>query len=157
MKWLLIITFIFVIMIIALSVSEQYKDKYNFYVNLKLFLEKFKLNLAFKQEKLDNFLNSIKSKKQFRLFIDEYKRYLETNELDLSKIQILEQDEIAELKEIITSVGRLDQKGELEQTECFLKRIEPKLRKANEDMTKLCPMIIKLSLLFAVGLAILLI
>ena len=44
MKWLLIIVLVFVIMIIAYSLSEQYKDKYDFYLNLKNFLNQFKIN-----------------------------------------------------------------------------------------------------------------
>ena len=39
MKWILIIILIFVIMVIARGVSEQYKQKYDFYLNLKSFLQ----------------------------------------------------------------------------------------------------------------------
>ena len=41
MKWFLIIVLIFVIMLIAHSLSEQYKEKYYFYDNLKKFLNNF--------------------------------------------------------------------------------------------------------------------
>jgi len=70
-------------MLIAHSISEQYKDKYDFYNNLKLFLNQFKINISFRQEKINDFLNKTKAKKQFNLFINSYKNYLKTNELDL--------------------------------------------------------------------------
>ena len=42
MKWFLIAVLIAVIMIIAYSISEQYKDKFDFYNNLKSFLNYLK-------------------------------------------------------------------------------------------------------------------
>ena len=46
-KWILIVVLIVVIMLIAYSVSEQIKDKYDFFNNLKQFLNQFKINVAF--------------------------------------------------------------------------------------------------------------
>lgn len=157
MKWILIIVLICVIMLIARSLSEQYSDKYNFYYNLNNFLNQFKINLSFKQTKILEFLNSVESKKQFKLFIDRYKEYIATNKLDLSEIKILEDDEIKELEDIVQSIGKFDANNELNQISGFQASIEMKLKKAEENKQKLCPMIIKLSLLLAIGLAILLI
>jgi len=157
MKWILIGVLIAVVMLIAYSVSEQYKEKYDFYLNLKNFLNQFKLNLAFKQEKIINFLNNIKSKKQFNLFIQEYKNYLNNNELNLSQIKILDADEKQQLSEIITNIGSMDVTNEIQQLETFLLVIEEKLKTAEEQKQKLCPMILKLSLLFAVAVSIILI
>ena len=157
MKWILIIILIIVIMIIAYYLSEQYKDKFDFYNNLKIFLNQFKINLAFKQEKIINFLNNLKHKKQINIFIKEYKNYLTNNKLNLDEIKILDYDEKVELENIVKSIGNHDAKNEIEQIENFLCFISAKLEKAENDKNKLCPMIIKLSLLFAIGLAILLI
>lgn len=157
MKWILVIVLIFAIMLIARAVSEQYKDKYDFYNNLKIFLNQFKVNVSFKQEKIINFLDGLTPKKQFKLFIDEYKKYLNGCELSFQSIKILESDEIKELENIVKSLGSLDVQNELGQLESFLIRIEDKLKKAEEEKNKLCPMILKLSLLFAIGLAIILI
>jgi len=110
MKWILILILIVVIMLIAKSLSEQYLDRFNFYYNLNQFLTKFKLNLAFRQTKVLDFLDSTNSKKQFRIFIESYKEYLKTNKLDLSKIKILEDSERQELEDIIVNIGRLDSK-----------------------------------------------
>ena len=52
MKWFLIIVLIFVIMLIARAVSEQYKEKFDFYSNLKTFLQQLKINVSFRQEKI---------------------------------------------------------------------------------------------------------
>ena len=157
MKWFLIIVLICVIMLIAYAVSEQYKDKFDFYNNLKLFLQQFKINVSFRQEKINEFLNDIKPKKQFKIFIDEYKSYLKTNEINLSNLKLLDDEEKEELASLVCNLGKFDAKTEINQLENFLAALEFKLTKANEDKNKICPMIIKLSLLFAIGLSILLI
>lgn len=156
-KWILIIVLIVVIMIIAYSVSEQIKDKYDFFNNLKLFLNQFKINVSFRQEKINEFLQKNNSKKQFKLFIEEYSNFLKTGELNLEKIKVLEDDDKDILQDIVKNVGKYDAKNEINQMDSFLATVDVKLVKANEDKNKLCPMIIKLSLLFAIGLAILLI
>ena len=92
MKWFLIAVLIAVIMIIAYSISEQYKDKFDFYNNLKSFLNQFKINLSFKQDKIINFLNNLKPKKQFKLFINSYKNYLNTDKIDLNEIKKVRQE-----------------------------------------------------------------
>ncbi len=157
MKWFLIIVLISAIMLIAYSVSEQYRDKFDFYTNLKLFLQQFKLNVSFRQQKINEFLNTIKPKKQFKLFVEDYKTYLKTNQLNLTNIKILEPDEREELSRLVTSLGNHDAKNEVHQLDGFLATLELNLTKATDDKNKLCPMILKLSLLFAIGLAILLI
>ena len=157
MKWFLVIVLICVIMLIAKSVSEQYKEKFDFYNNLKIFLHQFKLNLSFRQEKIINFLETTKSKKQFNCFINSYKNYLITNKIDFSEIKILDTEEKNQLSNIITKIGKHDVINESSQIELFILEIEEKTNKAKKDKEKLCPMIIKLSLLFAIGLVIILI
>lgn len=157
MKWFLIVVLIFVIMLIAKAFSEHYKERYDFYSNLKSFLQQFKINVSFKQEKIINFLNNVNSKKQFNLFIKEYKNYLKNNTINFKEIKILEIDEKKQLENLIRNLGKFDTKNEIIQLDVFLLDIDEKLKKATEDKNKLCPMILKLSLLFAVGLAILLI
>ncbi len=156
-KWILIIILIVVIMLIAYSVSEQIRDKYDFFNNLKQFLNQFKINVAFRQEKINEFLQKSNSKKQFKVFVDEYSNFLKTGELCLEKIKVLEEDDKQILQDIVKNIGKYDAKNEISQMESFLLTVDEKLAKANEDKNKLCPMIIKLSLLFAIGLAILLI
>lgn len=157
MKWVLIAILICIIMLIAHAVSEQYKEKFDFYDNLKLFLNQFKINLSFKQEKIIDFLEKIKSKKQFNIFVNSYKQFLATNKLDLDNIKILEPDEKKQLEMIVKNIGFMDAKSEIEQLETFILLVDEKRKKAELDKNKLCPMIIKLSLLFAIGVAILLI
>lgn len=157
MKLILIIILICVVMLIANAVSEQIKDKYDFYNNLKLFLNQFKINVSFKKDKILNFLNSVKCKKQFNYFIEEYKSYLSTNNIDLNKITILDEEERKELSEIILNLGRYNTENEINQLNNYLETVNLKLNSALEDKKKFCPMIIKLSLLFSIGLAIILI
>ncbi len=157
MKWLLIIVLIAVIMFIAYSLSEQYKDKYDFYFNLKNFLNQYKINVSFRQEKINEFLSGLTPKRQFKIFIEGYKNYLKTDKLNLQEIKALDTEEKNELEHIVTHIGSLDSKNEIGQVESYILSIDTKLNKALEDKNKLCPMILKLSLLFAIGLAILLI
>lgn len=157
MKIALICVLIALVMTIALSVSNQYIEKCDFFNNLKLFLETFKINISFKQEKVKEFLLKLKPKHQFKVFIDEYISYLETNNINLNKIQILDAEEKLELENIVKNLGKHDVKNELEQLSAFLIEVELKLAKAKEDKTKISPLIIKLSLLFAIGLSIILI
>ncbi|HIU06271.1 MAG TPA: hypothetical protein IAC46_01575 [Candidatus Onthoplasma faecigallinarum] len=156
-KWILIVVLIAVIMLIAYSVSEQYKDRYDFYNNLKMFLNQFKINISFRQEKINNFLNSITPKKQFKCFIEEYKKYLSTGELNLDNVKVLEDEDKVILNDIVKNIGKYDAKNEVQQLDTFLLTVDTRLSKALEDKNKLCPMIIKLALLFAIGLSILLI
>ena len=157
MKWFLIIILISVVMMIAHAVSEQYKEKFDFYDNLKTFFNQFKINLNFRQDKILDFLHQINSKKQFKLFIASYKQYLITNKIDLTNIKILSIEEINQLTEMVKSIGKLDSTNEIKQIETFQIEIDSKLKKAEKDKEKLCPMILKLSLLFVIALAILLI
>ena len=157
MKLVLIIVLISVVMIIANAISEQYKDKYNFYINLKAFLTQFKLNISFKQEKIIEFLNGMTAKKHFKQFIEVYKMYLSEGKLDLKNLDLLEQEEQNQLEDIIVNLGTHDVKTELSQLDSFIYLIDVKLQIATNNKNKLCPLIIKLSTLFAVGVAILLI
>lgn len=157
MKWLLIIVLIVVIMLIANSVSKQYQEKYDFYINLKNFLNNFKINVSFKKEKIHDFLRSQNHKKQFKTFIKSYIQYLNTNQLNLDDLNLLDEEEKLSLAEILKNLGKYDTENEINQINNFLILIEEKLEKAKQEKQKLCPMIIKLSLLFALGLAIVLI
>ena len=157
MKIALIVILIFVIMLIAKAVSEQYKDRFDFFNNLKSFLNHLRLNISFKQEKISDFLLKTEAKKQFKTFIENYQCYLKTNQLDLSQITVLDDTDKTILTDIIKNVGKFDAKNEISQLDNFILIVDEKLAKSKEDKDKLCPMILKLSLLFAIGLGIILV
>ncbi len=156
MKWVLIISLIVVIMLIAVALSRQYSEKFIFYTNLKLFLEQFKINISFRQKKISDFLLEVKANKVFMNFIDCYQDYLHNGQIDLSKIKTLDSDEMREIEMIIKGIGRYDVKNEILQIDTFINIITVRLDTASREKEKLCPLIIKLSLLFSIGLAILL-
>lgn len=156
MKWVLIISLIAVIMLIAVAVSKQYSEKFIFYTNLKLFLEQFKINISFRQKKISDFLSEMKTNKVFINFIDCYQEYIDTGNTDLEKIKILDSDENREIEMIIKGIGRYDVKNEILQIDTFLSMVQIRLDKASKEKEKVCPLIIKLSLLFSIGLSILL-
>ena len=116
-----------------------------------------RLNISFKQEKISDFLLKTEAKKQFKTFIENYQSYLKTNELDLSQITVLDETDKTILTDIIINVGKFDAKNEISQLDNFILIVDEKLAKSKEDKDKLCPMILKLSLLFAIGLGIILI
>lgn len=157
MKWILICVLIVVIMAIAFGLSEQYKDKFDFYNNLKQMLNQLKINISFKQENLNAFLSNLKPKRCFKTFIEDYKAYLSSGTLSLANLPILEPEERAELESIVKNIGKFDKSNEITQLDSFVNLVDEKLKQAAENKNKLCPMIIKLSLLFALGLAILLV
>ena len=157
MKIALIVLLVFMIMLIARKVSEQYKDKYDFYCNLHNFLCQFKINLSFKQEKIIEFLNNLTPRKQFKLFIDDYKEYLKTENLNFENLTFLDSEELLILEDIIKNIGKHDVKTEMGQLDSFIENINNKKMQSEQDKNKICPMIIKLSFLFAIGLVILLI
>ncbi len=157
MKWFLIFVLISTIMLIAYALSNQYRDRLDFYTNLTEFLRRFKLNISFKQDKVEQFLNDTKPRKHFKQFILSYKNYLTTGKLDLNAISVLSDEEKNELNEVIKNMGRYDANNEIKQTEQFIAEMDIKRKKAEEDKNKLCPLIIKLSLLFAIGLSIILV
>ncbi len=144
-------------MLIALSVMRQYREKYEFYTSFKKFLEEYKINISFKQNKIYEFLDKISSCKNFNVFLNCYKEYLKVGNTDFSKIKVLDSEEVTELYNITASLGKFDLKNELLQLEGFILTVNDRLDKARIDKDKLCPMILKLSLLFALGVAILLI
>lgn len=157
MKIILIVLLVFMIMLIARALSEQYKDKHDFYENLYNFLCQFKINLSFKQEKMVEFLDNLSPKRQFKLFIEDYKSYLQTNELNLDNLTFLESEEKENLKDLINDIGKHDVKTEIEQLNGLIEMVQAKKNQTEQDKNKICPLILKLSLLFAIGLAIILV
>lgn len=157
MKFALVIILIAVIMLIASNISTQYKDKFNFYNQLKCFFQQFKLNVSFKQEKLETFLTNFKAEKQFKTFVTNYQNYLKGEEFNLSSIKILDNIEQQEIVDIVKTIGNYNTKREIEQLDLYIETANLRLNKAKEAKQRICPMIIKLSLLFALALAILLI
>ena len=157
MRWILIVFLVVIIMMIALSISRQYREKYEFYLELKEFLSQYKLNVSFKQEKIHEFLSNRPYSKVFKPFIIKYQEYLKSGDIRLEEVKTLDMEELRELEEIVKKIGRLDAKNEILQIDSILLSIDNRLNKATSYKNKICPLILKLSLLFALGLAILLI
>ncbi|MBR2969639.1 MAG: hypothetical protein IKC49_01120 [Clostridia bacterium] len=157
MKWILIISLIIIIMLIAISISRQYNEKFIFYTNLKIFLEQFRINISFRQKKINEFLSDVKSNKVFVQFIECYQEYLDSGEINVHRIKILDKDELVDIEMIIKGIGRYDVKNEIMQIDTFLHIVADRLERATKEKEKLGPLIIKLSLLFSLALAILLI
>ena len=96
----------------------------------------------------------------FGLFICLYnvpKYGIDWGNIDLDDLKILDAEEREEIQNIVKKIGNYDVKNELAQIENFIYAINSRLKTAHEEQKRICPMIIKLSLLFAIGVGILLI
>ncbi len=157
MKYVLIITLIVLIVLVAIKISNQYRDKFIFFDDLYTFLDMLKMNVGFKQDKLDDMISKAKGNKHFDCFISDYKKFLTTNEISFSNLNLLNDDEKMELEYMLKNLGKYDQINEEKQIESFIKTISKNRETAEKEKDKLCPLIVKLALFLALGIVIILI
>lgn len=156
MKYILMICLICVIMLVAQGVCKQYKDRYLLFESLSEFFRQMRLNLGFQKQKIKEILNQTNLKKTNKDIYTAYLQYLEegTN-LDLSFVHILDDAEEEYIAKMLHSLGKHDTAGEIKQLEAYDMYLKDKITKTLNEKEKYCPLITKLSFLFAVGLAIL--
>lgn len=158
MKVVLMITLVVVIMLIAKGVAKQYIDRYDLYVAMKDFFKQMELNISFQKQKINEILNKSNIKKVNKGIYLSYLDYLTRGkELDLSFIKIIDSDERDYITSMLISLGKNDASSEIKQLKVYEQYLSDKINACKSDKDKLCPLIIKLSLLFALGLVIVLI
>ena len=156
MKYLLMLALIGVIMAVAQGVCKQYKDKYALYESLGEFFRQMRLNLGFQKQKIKQILEQTTLKKVNKDIYTTYLDYLEKGApLDLSDIRLLDISEQEQLGNMLRSLGKNDTSNELKQLDAYDIYLKDKIDTARRDKDKFCPLISKLSFLFALGLAIL--
>ena len=95
--------------------------------------------------------------------MNNYLKFMKNNNIEKkeneSKEDALRRSEstLDRIKEIVLSIGKLDIKAELAQLDTYIEETKSLLDSAKQDKQKICPLIIKLSLLFGLTLAIVLI
>lgn len=144
-------------MLIANGVSSQFKAKFLFYEEAVDFLNKYKLNLSFKKEKMKNFLENLNYKTDFQKFVDWQKESLENSSDTTFNIKVITSEEKEYLIEMLKSIGQGDTLTEITNLNMHLENVMAKLHESEICMKKYCPLIIKLSFLFGLAIAILLI
>ncbi len=156
MKYLLMLALIGVIMVVAQGVSKQYKEKYALYEALGDFFRQMRLNLGFQKQKIKEILNQTTLKRTNKDIYVAYLEYLEKGTpLDLSFVRLLDITEQEQLTNMLRSLGKNDTLGELKQLDAYDIYLHDKIEHTRRDKDKYCPLITKLSFLFALGLAIL--
>lgn len=158
MKYILMIVLVAAIMLISQGVCKQYRERYTLFEALSEFLRQMRLNLSFQKQKIKEILNRATIRKTSKEIYMSYLSYLEDGtSIDLGFIKVLDETEKEQITNMLLSLGKNDTSGELKQLDAYDVYLQDKLQAAKAEKDKNCPLITKLSLLFAIGLAILLI
>ena len=156
MKILLLILIVVLIMIIANGVAKQYKERHNLYANILKFLNDYELNIGFKKEKILDVAQKFESNNESKKIIEIYKNHLtQKTDINFESITILQEDEQKFLENIFKNLGAGDVDSEKLQLSEIKIQLKAKVEETAKIRDKFCPLIIKLSLLFAIALVIL--
>lgn len=156
MKYILMLGLIGVIMLVAQGVCKQYRERYALFEALGDFFRQMRLNLGFQKQKIKEILNQTTLKRANKDIYISYLNYLEKGMvINLGDIRILEDNEQEKLTNMLQSLGKNDTFSEIKQLEAYEVYLKDKIETTKGEKNKYCPLITKLSLLFAIGLAIL--
>jgi len=156
MKYILMMCLIGVIMLVAQGVCRQYRERHALFESLGEFFRQMRLNLNFQKQKIKEILNVATIKKTNKEIYTAYLDYLEKGtSLDISNIRILEDLEQQQISKMLVSLGKNDTSGEIKQLDAYDVYLKDKIERTRIEKDKYCPLITKLSFLFALGLAIL--
>jgi len=156
MKYVLMLALIGLIMVVAQGVCRQYRERYILFEALGEFFRQMRLNLSFQKQKIKEILNQTTLKRSNKEIYSTYLNYLEDGKtLNLNNITLLDITEQEQITSMLLSLGKNDTAGELKQLEAYDIYLKEKIQNSKNEKEKYCPIITKLSFLFAVGLAIL--
>lgn len=166
MKIVLIISIFGVAIFIGTQIYRKYYRRENFYKDLLSFCEISFSEINFLQTKIIELINKNIAlfKPDFRNFLEEYKKYLQTN-LDkekfksniLEKIMVLEEDEVNLICNFFCVLGAKDVESELGNINNFKSHFKEKAEKSSQEKTKYGNLYFKLSVMIATMLAVIII
>ena len=151
-KFSLLFVLVLLIMMVANRVSQQYKDRYQMYCDITNFFDTYKLNVGFKKEKIKNLTKNFQDN---TTVLGCFNHYLDSGKFDLSKVKLLNQNEKAQIREYFLKLGNGDYDTEKKLIEIAKEFFDNKVRETKDFKDKWCPLINKLTFLFALGVAIL--
>ena len=156
MKYLLMFALIGVIMLVAQGVCKQYRERYAIYESLNEFFRQMRLNLSFQKQRINQILSQTTLRRTNKEIFVAYLNYLDKGKnLDLDFVKVLDDTEREQLVNMLRSLGKNDTSGELKQLDAYDIYLKEKMDKTKSERDKYCPLITKLSFLFAIGLAVL--
>lgn len=157
MKLFLIILLIVLIMAIAKGVARQYKLRHNIFVYILKFINEYELNIGFKKEKIKSIIKLEETTGELNFIFSSYLDYLYNGKsLDLSNLKLLTEEEQKYLTDMFLSLGKADYVSEMAKLKIFKHWLEEKIEQTKSEHSKYYPLTVKLSFLFALGLALIL-
>ena len=155
LKIALLIILVIMIMLIALGVVKQYRERHSIFLELSMLLNEYELNIGFRKEKLRNLISNFHATGELKHILKNYlDNFNNTNNLNFDELKLLQIEEKQFLVAMFQKLGTSDYDNEKLQLATFKSYIEDKLKDTKEKKNKLCPLILKLTFLFALGLAI---
>lgn len=154
-KFLLIISLVFLIVLIARGVAKQYSDKLKFFKNLKSFFEVYKLNIGFKKDKLKKIVENFNTDGEAKELLNSYQEFLDRGGEIKYFSKLISDEDNKIILDSLTRLGQGDFTTEKEQVKITLDYLSKEIEKAKSENDKVVPLIIKLSFLFALLIAIL--
>ena len=143
-------------MLVAQGVSRQYSERHDIFVAINEFFRQMSINLGFQKQKIKQILDHASLKKVNKEIYVAYLNYLDKGkELDLSFVKVLDDSENEYITSMLKSLGKNDVANEIKQLESYQLYLKDKIDRTRAEKEKYCPLITKLSFLFAIGLAIL--
>ena len=150
------IALIIVIMLVAQGLCKQYRERNAIFEALNDFFRQMRLNLGFQKQKIKEILQQTTLRKSNKDIYMAYLDYLDKGTpVDLTFVKILDDNEQEHISNMLKSLGKNDTMGELQQLDAYDIYLKDKIETTRRERDKYCPLITKLSFLFAVGLTIL--
>lgn len=154
-KFLLLIALVVAIVCIAKGVAKQYTDKLRFFQNLKSFFDIYGLNLGFKKDKIRDIVKNFQTDGEASEFFLSYLNFLEKGGDIEFNSKIISDEDKKIIKDIFKSLGQGDYVTEKEQLKITMSYLNGQIETSKSESDKFCPLILKLSFLFALLVAIL--
>lgn len=155
MKFVLIIVLVALCTYVGYGFSKFYVNRYDFFKEFVLFLNKVNLSINFSKDKLKNILGEYKTpSKELTFILKNFLVCLEQKNLSEKQLfagcKLLKSEEKSTLLAFFNSLGRFDLAGQTKHIESFAKDFELRQKHAEQEKNKYSPLFTKLGLIIGV-------